>query len=508
MFRSESRPGGRGAFATSPHPPRRAASRGAGLLAEGAARARRGVASVFAMLYLVLFSALAVGFYGAVTMAVQVSHNDERTLGAQVAAESGMEFLRYQLGKVRFPSNTEPDKIFQELVNDLTAQTLDSPNLNGRKITVDYDQRIIYFPGGTDGAMIALDDRGSRFRATIRDMGSRVIERRLEDGRVQRRTVRVMKAKVVGAYKGEKIARAIEMEYLGDYNSLSIFDFGIATRGPINLNGQAGVMGPNNLDGSVLTTWDGADAVTMTGNSVVAGKIMTTNPDAEISLSSGASVGGTAGREKWNNVKRGVEEPDFPVVDSTPFLQYATNMYRPGQSLYRNTFVPARTNPNFSSDTVIEGVMYVKHPNKLSFTSKATIRGVIVVENGAIPGRDNQITFGGGIEAYGMETLPDNSNFPPSMKKLQGSVLLAPGMRVELSGSSGTIGGTMVADGFSLSGGSGGVVRGNMIALGKTGFDITGGGSIQRTRSDEIPDILIFDFTFNPQKNTYTEVRP
>ncbi|HZN69733.1 MAG TPA: pilus assembly PilX N-terminal domain-containing protein [Tepidisphaeraceae bacterium] len=476
--------------------------------ASSRAALRRGVASLFAMLYLLVFSTLAIGFYSAVTLSVQVAHNDERGLGAQAAAESGLEFLRYQLIRVRFPSNTEPDRIFNELVTDLTNQTLNTPNLQGRSINVDYDNRIIYFPGSDNGYMIPLDDRGSRFRATIQDAGNRTITKTLEDGRVQRRTVRAMRVRVLGRYKGEKIARAIEMEFWGDYNTLSVFDFGVATRGPITLTGQGGVFGPNSLDGSVLTTWDGNTPVTMTGNTIIAGKIFTTNPDANISLSSGASVGGTSTPDKWNSVKKGVEQPEFPTVDSTPFRQYATNPYRPGQSLYRNTFVPARANPNFSSDTVIEGVMYVQHPNKLSFTSKVTIRGVIVVENGAIPGRDNQVSFGGGIEAFGLDTLPDNADFPPSMKKLRGSVLLAPGMAVELSGSSGTIGGTMVADGFALTGGSGGVVRGNLISLGKTGFTVSGGGSIQRTRTEEIPDNLIFNFNFQPQHNTYTEVIP
>ena len=45
---------------------------------------RRGVASVLAMLYLVIFSTLALGFYSAVTTANQLAHNDERAMMAQV----------------------------------------------------------------------------------------------------------------------------------------------------------------------------------------------------------------------------------------------------------------------------------------------------------------------------------------------------------------------------------------------------------------------------------------
>src|ERR1051325_8327267 len=83
---------------------------------------RRGVASVLAMLYLIIFATLALGFYTAVTTSAQLAPNDDRALGAQSAAETGLQYLKYQLGQVRFPSNTPSDKIFQELFNDLQAQ--------------------------------------------------------------------------------------------------------------------------------------------------------------------------------------------------------------------------------------------------------------------------------------------------------------------------------------------------------------------------------------------------
>src|SRR3954452_20069267 len=50
---------------------------------------RRGVVSVLAMLYLIIFATLALGFYTAVTTSAQLANNDERAMGAQIAAESG-----------------------------------------------------------------------------------------------------------------------------------------------------------------------------------------------------------------------------------------------------------------------------------------------------------------------------------------------------------------------------------------------------------------------------------
>src|SRR4051794_13873739 len=93
-------------------------------------RRRRGVSSVLAMLYLVLFSALAVGFYASVSTAVQVSYNDQRAIQAYGAADSGLEFMRYQLANVTIPSATAKTDVINKLYDNLLAHvdgTLNMP---------------------------------------------------------------------------------------------------------------------------------------------------------------------------------------------------------------------------------------------------------------------------------------------------------------------------------------------------------------------------------------------
>jgi len=63
---------------------------------------------VLAMLYLVLFSCLAVGFYAAVTTAVQVSANETHGRRAMLSAESGRSSCGYIMGNVDIPHSTPP----------------------------------------------------------------------------------------------------------------------------------------------------------------------------------------------------------------------------------------------------------------------------------------------------------------------------------------------------------------------------------------------------------------
>src|SRR6266699_1437048 len=93
-------------------------------------RNRRGVTSVLAMLYLVLFSTLAVGFYAAVTTAVQVSANETHGRRAMLSSESGMEFIRYILSNVDVPANTLPEQIWPLTCAQVKAQLDGTKNVN------------------------------------------------------------------------------------------------------------------------------------------------------------------------------------------------------------------------------------------------------------------------------------------------------------------------------------------------------------------------------------------
>src|SRR5262245_25150566 len=119
----------------------------------------RGMTAVLAMLFLVLFSAMALGFYAATTTAMQVSANDEKAARARAATESGMEFMKYQLAHVNIPATiTDVDAVANDLYVDLQTQLEGTGNLGTMTLSKTGGGGIlpvIYVPGNS--GQIKLD---------------------------------------------------------------------------------------------------------------------------------------------------------------------------------------------------------------------------------------------------------------------------------------------------------------------------------------------------------------
>jgi hypothetical protein len=138
-------------------------------LTHAATARRRGVASVLAMLYMIIFAALALGFYAATNMSSQISSNEKRTIEAQLAVESGMQFLQYHLNAVSIPTSLTTDQAFEELCMQLEGR-LEGGNLGSYKIGyrptapgIPGEIRIPDLPGQT----ISLTPNSPGFRAVI-----------------------------------------------------------------------------------------------------------------------------------------------------------------------------------------------------------------------------------------------------------------------------------------------------------------------------------------------------
>src|SRR4051812_29056538 len=91
---------------------------------------RRGVTALLAMLFLVLFSTLAIGFYAATTTSSQIASTDETIARSYLAAESGMDFMRYQLANVKIGTSTPSYQVLDKLYTALQTQLNGTYNIS------------------------------------------------------------------------------------------------------------------------------------------------------------------------------------------------------------------------------------------------------------------------------------------------------------------------------------------------------------------------------------------
>ena len=155
-------------------------------------RRPRGVALVLAMLYLMLMSVLAVGFYAASAMAVQIARNDRLAADAQAAAESGMQFVRYQLGNVQVDGQTSDAELLHALAKSLATQLDGTANMQGHRL--DTTGGILELP--SPGHFITLDAiKGTQFQAQLAASHGSVW------------------VKVIGRTRDADISRAIQLRF-------------------------------------------------------------------------------------------------------------------------------------------------------------------------------------------------------------------------------------------------------------------------------------------------------
>jgi Tfp pilus assembly protein PilX len=265
-----------------------------------------GITSLLAMLFLVLFSTLAIGFYAATTVSSQVSANDDRIARAFMAAESGMEFIKYQLGRVSIPPHTAVDQVMNQLYADLQTQLNGTANLGA--YTISKTGNTITIPGNANGK-INLDSNGDAgFRITITDWAGEIV------------------VKSDGTYRGTSGAsRSITMDFSRAQKTTTIFDYAIASKGQIQMK-KGSVTSITGVDPSIaqmMSAQAANGAITVTGGTIGGDLSHVDGGDVVIT---GGSVGGSsiASVIQAQHVHE-VDPPEFPIVDPTVYKKYATS---------------------------------------------------------------------------------------------------------------------------------------------------------------------------------------
>ncbi len=415
------------------------------------------------MILIALFATMSVAFVSDSTMNARKSTNIVHLQNARLQAESGLTYLYYLIHKNGTAAKSGT-AVLDELAQKLPTWLGNS--LNG--------QAIVYANGQITIPAISAGGTGS-FSAVLS----------LDDAQ----TLRIA---VPGAEGGA--ARSVRVLCSMAGGRAAACGFGIASRGPVNLTGNARISGANSsAEGSILSaTYTTTTAVSMNGNCNISGDVSLSNPQGAVSLIGNTSIGGEASNSAHlqDHVHIGVGDVAFPTADPSVFKPFATNIVdrntsTNGNKTFTNILIKANTNPTFTGNITLKGVVYIETPNKVTFAGNLNMQGVVATDDAGTGNlSSNGINFTGNTSIAGVESLPDTPEFH-GLKQLPGTFLLAPGFSVGFAGNFGTIGGALAANEFKWNGNASGVVKGCVINWGDTPFSLTGNSSLIFDRGND-----------------------
>ena len=425
-----------------------------------------GAVLVISLIFIVIFSALAVSLASTSTANVQIANNYIKADRARAAAESGLEIIRYWIAKEpnTIPSEIELSMKMQAIQSNLKnklngATNIPISDVDPSNNTVTIQPVILNTnPVQNFGVVFSLADSGKKLRARITGTYSDASKQIIVDYNV--------------------VPNAL--------NSKGVFGYGVATKGTMSMKGQANIADVNiTVKSGVYIEGDGtaSDAFSSTSNTSVAGDVSIADPYATVSV--GGSVGGVQGGV--GHVHIGVPEVDFPTPDPQHFLKYATvQAIDPKQAtVLSNIIIEPNTNPTFAKNITINGVLYIQPPNQVHFSGKVTVNGIIAgagIENGH--NGTSGLTFSGQVTSNDVSVLPDS--YGALLKQETGTFICAPGFQLAFTGQDLNMGGAIAGNSISFSGQAGGIVKNSIINYSKDPDSMTmvGQGTLTFNRSD------------------------
>jgi hypothetical protein len=426
--------------------------------------ARRGVAFVITLIFLALFACLAVAIAASADGNLTIAHNRIEGRQASAFAGTGIQVMQVGLGGMHASGAADATAMHSLIRDHLASDFAGSTMVSAGGITS--DANFVTVPAMT---LTRSDGSTGTVNVTIHASG----------GSQDNTTITVRSVAGYGA-----ASRTATYNMTVQRGGSVLNDYGIASRSAISMTGNARILGLNNPgEADVLSaTYSTTNAIQLTGNVEIAGDAAVVNPDGSISRTGNATIGG--------NQIIGASEPEWPQVDITPFKAYATNVQSSGSSsdlTLSNIIIPPNTNPTFSGNVTIRGVVYIQAPNKVKFSGNTTIIGTIVADQPSVDNLTaNQIKFTGNVSTGGVENLPAGAQYD-GLRTLTGSFLLAPGFSTEFTGNFSTVNGCMVASEFKFTGNASGTLKGGAVNLRDSTFQMTGNASLVIDREGAVP---------------------
>ncbi len=433
---------------------------------------------IISMIFVLIFSALAVSMATLSGTNVQLASNQHKVDCAFASTESGQEAMRYWLSNVEFPSSTPTSDYFGAIVSTLQYD-LDANNISN--ITVYNDGSI---------PPVALHSAsGQNFEGEIL---------------IDANDLNILQVYATGG--SSQITRTIRVHYDIEPYEYPIFDFGLATKGPVHFLGNPTITGINsNSEADIFIESGNTNlAMLVTGNTNFDGDINIGNSTANADFWGDVQIGGDTGQTAIDNhVHIGAESPEFPVPDTQHFQQYATgDVIKSSTDLTNsmvltNATIKSGTDPNFLGNIIIEGILYIKQPNIVTFSGNVDSRGMIVGDGDAYTGT-NSISFLGNFET---NPYPSGVQFD-AIRSETGSSILAPGFSASFEGNFSAIGGVMAVSGVRFTGNVNATVEGTIVNYSENPTTVMHNATLNFDRSNNIKVPAGFDthrvLTYNP----------
>jgi hypothetical protein len=421
------------------------------------------------MIFVLIFSALAVSMATMSGTNSQLASNQHKVDCALGSAESGFDVERYWLDTVIFPSNTPVNKYFSTVMNNLES------NMDANSITNIVLKKAL----GTISPVTLDSTTGQTFsgQMSISNINPYILE-------------------VYSTGGDGQITRTIKVDFDIEPYEHPIFNFGLATKGPLNYTGNPTTVG-------ALETWEAdiyiessgsANALSVIGNTNFDGDIMIGNPAASATFGGDVNIDGDTGQDAIDNhVFVGVDPVDFPEPDTARFTPYATgdvidsstdlNAYG---NILINCSIAAGTNPVFPKSLTIQGILYIESPNIVTFTQNVALEGIIVGAGDptADPAPDRIDVLGN----FASGPYPAGVEFD-AIRAEEGSSIVAPGFGMSFQGNFSTLEGVVAVSGVTFSGNVNAQIKGTIINYSEVPMIVEGNAvmNFDRAASTKVP---------------------
>jgi hypothetical protein len=437
------------------------------------------------MIFVVIFSALAVSMATMSGTNVQLASNQHKVNCALTSTESGQEVMRYWLTDVTMPSST-PQSNYLATIVDTLQYDLDANSISNT----------------------TLNDDGSIQPVTLDSASGQTFDGQIS---IDPNNLNVLHVYTTGG--NGQITRTIRVYYDIEAYEYPIFDFGLATKGPLLFNGNPTVNGVNsNSEADIFIASQNDNlALLVTGNTNFDGDITIANADANADFQGDVLIGGDNDQAAIDNhVFIGADAPEFPLPDTEHFLQYATGDIIDGSTdisggmTLTNATIEAGTNPTFEGNITIEGILLVESPNIITFTKNVALNGMIVGDGDADNPGTNNISFLGN---FATNPVPSGAEFD-AIRSETGSSILAPGFAASFQGNFSALGGIMAVSGAEFSGNANALIEGTIINYSDNPIVIEGNATLNFDRSDDIRVPAGFDLlrVLNYDPSSYEEL--